>query len=121
MVEFDENTYRRIVSYFGRDPRVPKEVTDTVYDEYGDETWTLSGFQQAIAEAAAKIPEALRASATVELSGGHDEVTRLTISYQRLQTPEEVARDVERGLAYARERDADDRAKYEALKRKFEG
>lgn len=116
MDEIDAETLRWMRSYFGRDPRVPDEVKEEVLCEHSG-TWTLAEFSALIADAIAQIPENARASAVVEMEG--DEYSVLKITYRRMETPEEVAENVQRGLARAHESSARERAAYEALKRKY--
>lgn len=121
MTTFDEDALRRLHAYFGRDPRTPREVQAEALSEYGATEWALDEFLTAVREAIDTIPASCRAAAKVELDGGGDEEPRLTIRYTRMETSDEVAANVERGIAYVREQQARERATYEALKRKFEG
>lgn len=120
VTDLDEDTLHRACSYFGRDPRVPREIVDEVLYEFGGETWSLDEFLVMINAAVAQIPPERRHTAKVELNGGYEESTSLKISFARTETPAEVATNVGRAIAYAREQQAGERATYEALKRKFE-
>lgn len=114
--EFDAETLDRMITYGGCDPRIPREIKDEVFEEWGGYNKSLPKFLDAINKAVARIPEDKRADAFVEIDG---EVGHLTITYRRLQTPAEVAKNVRRALEYVRSQQASERATYSRLKAKF--
>lgn len=116
-------TVEAIRRYAGRQVFERKNLTIEVFSEYGATEWTLPDFLSDVNEAVAKIPEALRASATVDLEGGYDESTSLKISFDRQETDKEYE-DRIRELVLRVEHDRKQRAiaergEYERLKAKF--
>ena len=116
MADFDPDTLARLTSYCG-DPRTPHNVVVEPLEEYSDLTWSLDEFIAQLVAVRDAIPEENRKDARVNLKG-YDS-GKLVVSYQRLETPEELESRVARGLRYLQERDASDRAMYAVLKRKF--
>jgi hypothetical protein len=41
MTEYDEETLRLMISYCGRDPRIPREISIDVFSFCSSETWTV--------------------------------------------------------------------------------
>lgn len=117
--EFDNETLAIMTAYCGADPRIRKTVTEVPFQKTPDESWTIGEFLAEIGFAVASIPEELREKASVDLEGGYDEWSRLTISYERPETDAEVARRVESAHDYARRQQASERSAYERLKQKF--
>lgn len=116
--ELDAATFSLMVSYFSDDPRVPREISVDVFQEFREAQWTLADFMSMLHDAIAQIPEQYRTSAVVTLRG---EVSpSLSISFMRPETEIEVTENVNRALAYAREQQHKERRDYERLKKKFE-
>lgn len=97
----------------------PKLLTIEVLKEYAEERWTLSEFMVLLADAAAEIPEQYREMAVVDLEGSYEETGAIIISYQRMETAEEVAKRVSEREAYLRSEAQREYNQYMALKRKF--
>lgn len=119
----DPDIREAIRRYAGRAAFERKILTIEVFNEDGGTEWTLPDFLADVNEAAAKIPEALRASASVDLEGGYEESTYLTISYERPETNGEYEARI-RDLVAQLEREKKQRAfaerqEYERLKAKF--
>ena len=97
-----------------------ENVTVTVLDKY-DETWTLDEFQTLIAGAIAKIPAEYRATAVVELERPDEDGYggNLEIRYVRPENSYEIAKRMERSLAYKQEVEARELYEYKRLKAKF--
>ena len=119
MDEFDLETLRLMRIYCGRDPREPQLIEVEVLSAYPD-VWRLADFADMLELAVESIPEDRRDTSRVSLLGGHDESTRLSITYVRLQTPEEVAKVVENARRYAVNSIQSERSAYERLKAKFD-
>jgi hypothetical protein len=117
MDDLDEADLAHARAYTGGFER--RKVTRTVFSEYGEESWALEDFLADIEEAVAEIPGDKRAVATVELEGGYDESTRLKISYPDVESDDELRERIERAVAYARNRKAEERAEFERLKAKY--
>ena len=94
-------------------------VTVVVLNEWPDR-WKVNAFLEIINGAVAKIPPEWRDVAVVDLDGGLDESTSLSISYTRPKTDAEVAAAAEtRARAVQAEQDRQ-REEYLRLKAKFE-
>lgn len=104
--------------YYGRDPSERRSVTEEVFSE-GPCEWSPSGFLADINDAIARIPPEFRDEAVVDLEGGYDESTSLTIKYTRPETDEEVAKRVAEARRYARGKVENELRVYEELKRKY--
>lgn len=121
MFEIDDETWKFACSYCGGDPRIPIPISveEHVLGQY--ESLTLTEFQDLIANKIEQIPLEYRASVRVELDACDHEGYggALTISYDRLQTSEEVAARVKRAIDYALSYLGKERADYERLKKKF--
>jgi hypothetical protein len=110
--DWDEETKRAVFAYCGGDPRVAREVEDEDFLSFGDEEWSLSDFRAILDKAPT--------NARVVLTSYSEGPSALSIKWKRLQTPEEVAADVQRAIDYVEAEKRRDRDAYEALKRKFE-
>lgn len=118
---YDEETKEIMRWYAGNDFDQHREVEETVFEVWSDETWTAPKFMEMISSALAKIPEDRLEVAQVDLElGDYESSGRFTIKYLRAETDEEVATRVERCLAYANERKAKEREQFERLKAKYE-
>lgn len=120
MSEFDEETLRIAKAYYGGDPRKPRTMVIEVFSEIAETSWPVADFLDQITKGIERIPPEYREAATVELVGDYDECSRLALKYSRPETEQEIAARVAAALAYAKSKQAQERATYEALKRKFE-
>ena len=114
--DVDEDTRRIMRGYSSRLTR--QTITDTARCIDTGE-WPLAEFEKMIAELIASVPAEHRATAKVELKGGCEEVTELVIKYERPETDEEWGCNVAHALMHARKQQADERAQFERLSRKF--
>jgi hypothetical protein len=117
--DIDDDTLQRLYTFCGSDPRVPEPITRTVYEETRTRYWTPAQFIAEIQTAIEKIPPAKREDATVEFTSDYDEYGHLKITYEDVQTPDEVARNLERCLEHVRNDQRREREKYERLKAKY--
>lgn len=97
----------------------PQELTRYVFDEWGTRYWALPDFLDELNAAVAQIPEAKRGETMVSLEGDYDETGKLRISYDDVETADEVAERIASREQYQRERDARDLAEFERLSAKF--
>ena len=118
LAQFDEETLRRARGYGGGFE--PRGMKREVFCEYGETEWTLVDFLRDIQEAVAKVPEHLRDVARVDLEGGYEESTKLSITYPDVESDEEVTARVTRAIQYALSSKAEERQQYERLKAKYE-
>ena len=121
--DIDAATLALIRGYYGRLAFERRSITIEVFNEYGETDWTLEEFLGAITAAVAKVPEALRATATVALEGDYEETTSLKISFERPETDQEYAERTRAMLSWATTRkahtEADERELYARLKAKY--
>jgi hypothetical protein len=118
-MELDEDTLDRLRRFCGRDPREPEMVTRTAFYESGTRYWTAEEFLADISSAVEGIPKDRLADATVELDCDSDYGGHLKITYEELETAEEVAHNLQKHLRYVNEARERERSQYEELKRKF--
>jgi hypothetical protein len=123
MTEYDEETLRLMISYCGRDPRIPRAISIDVFSFCSSETWTLSEFQEILLSAIDEIPLQYRTTAKIEFdSGYYDEYGgSFELSYTRPQNDAEIEADVNRAYVYARDRLNQEYREYTYLKANFEG
>ena len=92
-------------------------VTVNVIDVWKDEMWPLEEFLRIINEG---IPAERRATARVTFErGGYDETGKFEVSYERPETDAEMAARIARHAKYEADYARQERAQYEALKKKF--
>ena len=108
---------RRAKEYGGENFRARRTRTEQALLECNGE-WTYNAFLKMVAES---VPEQYRSSATVALSSGdYDAGGWFEVSYERLETDEELALRVRNAVAYAERSVQKERAQYERLKVRFE-
>src|SRR6266704_339996 len=95
-MEFDDETLSLMKAYCGRDPRIAITISITALEKWGNDSWTIAEFAAMLDAACLAVPENVGDAALVELTGYEGERPRLIIRYDRLQTPEEVAKDVQK-------------------------
>jgi hypothetical protein len=119
MLELDDDTLERLKRFCGRDPREPEPITRTVFDESGTRYWAPADFLEEIAAAVGRIPADKLADATVELQTDYEEYGHLKITYEDVQTPDEVVANLEWCLGHIREEQRSERETYERLSAKY--
>lgn len=117
--DLDHEVLALMTAYGGRDPRIPHSVKVIVFSDYADTTWPLDDFISMLCAMRDKIPAECRASAVVALDSHGEGSGELNLSFDRLQTAEEVAACVARARAYAEGQINNERAAFERLKIKF--
>lgn len=118
--EIDADLLGKMTRYYGSDPRIAREVTDEVLNE-SDGEWTLQEFIDLIMNTAANIPAECISSAKVSLEPGDDDYRgKLLITYDRMETAEEVNSRVTSIRYRVLDVMSRNRAEYERLKSIFE-
>lgn len=114
----DEEIERRARAYAGNDFRERRKVVVNPVCWCGNEEMPLGEFLEFIAMS---VPEEYKASALVSYeSGAYDEGDTFKVTYERMETDEDVATRINNALNYAQSSLHNDRALYEQLKKKFD-
>lgn len=101
-----------------------RKITETPWSQYGGEEWELGDFIELMKQTLLEIPFEFRDSAKFVFEGGNCENSgNLTISYTRVETPEQAAARYEadqRGRErLAQQKELADRREFERLSRKY--
>ena len=113
----EEEMWRIASRYCGGDPRLPRMVRVSVLSLFPwSNEWTPAEFLAEVSDAVAQIPPDAQ-NAKVDWDG--DESPWLSMTFDRIETADEVTDRIGRALAYACEAMAEDRATYDRLRRKF--
>jgi len=117
--ENDPEGYKIAVYYAGQDFDKARIVTHEVLCEY-DGSWSLKEFQELIARCIYAIPIAYRETTEVRMyDPGYDGSVSLRMSYVGPENASVVAGRIKMCEYYVDERRQNERATYEALKKKF--